>query len=174
MIRAADLIIPENEIQAAIGRLAAGISNVLEGEHPLVLAVMGGAVFFAGQLLPKLNFPLEFDYIHATRYGTGTSGGDITWRVEPGENVRGRTVLVLDDILDGGHTLAEIRARILQQGARAFYCAVLTEKATGLQKPFTADFVGVSVPDRFVFGCGMDCNGAWRNLPAIYAMKQDA
>ena len=174
MMRAADLIIPEDEVQNAICRIAEEISNVLEREHPLLLAVMGGAVFFAGHLLPKLNFPLEFDYIHATRYGTGTSGGDISWRVAPGENVRGRTVLVLDDILDGGHTLAEIRARILKQGARAFYSAVLTEKETGLQKPFAADFVGVSVPDRFVFGCGMDCNGAWRNLPAIYAMKQDA
>jgi hypoxanthine phosphoribosyltransferase len=79
---------------------------------------------------------------------------------------------VLDDILDGGQTLAEIRARILQQGARAFYSAVLTEKMTGIQKPFSADFVGVNVPDRFVFGCGMDCHGAWRNLPAIYAVRE--
>lgn len=171
MMRNADLIISEGEIQRAISRIAADISSALAEEHPLILAVMGGAVFFAGQLLPKLNFPLEFDYIHATRYGTETSGGAISWRVEPGENIRGRTVLVLDDILDGGHTLAEIRTRILQQGARAFYSAVLTDKVTGLQKPFSADFVGVSVPDRFVFGCGMDCNGAWRNLPAIYAVK---
>ena len=172
MMRDADLIIPEHAIQTAINRMAADISEVLAGENPLLLAVMGGAVFFAGQLLPKLNFPLEFDYIHATRYGAETRGGAISWRVEPGENIRGRTVLVLDDILDGGHTLAEIRTRILQQGARAFYAAVLTEKMTGLQKPFSADFVGVSVPDRFVFGCGMDCNGAWRNLPAIYAVKE--
>lgn len=170
----ADLIIPEEKIQAAIDRVAADISKALAGEHPLLLAVMGGAVFFAGQLLPKLNFPLEFDYIHATRYGADTSGGAITWRVEPGENIRGRTVLVLDDILDGGHTLAEIRTRILRQGARAFYSAVLTEKTTGLHKPFSADFVGVTVPDRFVFGCGMDCQGAWRNLPAIYALREKA
>lgn len=171
MMRDAELIIPESEIQAAINRVAADISSLLAAEHPLLLAVMGGAVFFAGQLLPKLKFPLEFDYIHASRYGASTSGGEISWRVEPGGNIRDRTVLVLDDILDGGQTLAEIRTRVLQRGARAFYSAVLTEKATGNQKPISADFVGVSVPDRFVFGCGMDCNGAWRNLPAIYAVK---
>lgn len=173
MLRDAELIIPENEIQTAINRIAAEISNLLAAEQPLLLAVMGGAVFFAGQLLPKLKFPLEFDYIHASRYGAATSGGAISWRVEPGENIRGRTVLVLDDILDRGHTLAEIRTRILQRGARSFYSAVLTEKTTGLQKSFSADFVGVSVPNRFVFGCGMDCNGAWRNLPAIYAVKEN-
>jgi hypoxanthine phosphoribosyltransferase len=172
LMKEADLIIPEAEIHVAIERLAGEISSTLADEHPLLLAVMGGAVFFAGQLLPKLRFPLEFDYIHATRYGRETSGGTIAWLVEPGENVRGRTVLVLDDILDGGQTLAEIRARILQQGARAFYSAVLTEKMTGIQKPFSADFVGVNVPDRFVFGCGMDCHGAWRNLPAIYAVRE--
>ena len=126
---------------------------------------------FAGQLLPKLRLPLDLDYIHATRYGAATSGGGIDWRVEPPRNVRGRTVLVLDDILDGGQTMAAIRDRLLGLGASSFHCAVLVEKVLKAKKPIAADFVGLTIPDRFVFGCGMDAKGYWRNLPEIRAMK---
>jgi hypoxanthine phosphoribosyltransferase len=122
-------------------------------------------------LLPLLRFPLDLDYVHATRYGDSTSGGSLTWLVEPRENVKGRAVLVLDDILDGGHTLAAIKERVLARGAASFHCAVLTEKDTGVAKPIRAEFVGLHLPNRYVFGCGMDCRGAWRNLPAIYAVK---
>ena len=170
----ADLVVPEATIQSEITRLADEITTVLADRNPLVLAVMGGSVFFVGQLLPRLAFPLEFDYIHASRYGDDVSGGTVAWRVEPRDNVRGRVILILDDILDGGQTLAAIKVRLLQDGATAIYCAVLADKENGLVKPFAADFVGVSVPDRFVFGCGMDCRGAWRNLPAIYACAAGA
>ena len=140
--------------------------------YPLVLSVMGGAVVFTGRILPMLNFPLEFDYIHASRYGAHTSGGPVEWKVEPKGNVTGRVVLVLDDILDVGHTMLEIRERVLRLGAQAFYCAVLTDKTKSRAKPISADFVGLSVPDRYVFGCGMDAYGNWRNLPEIYALNE--
>jgi len=171
VLDSADLLCDEAQVRAAIERMAEDITAELEARSPLVLAVMGGSVFFAGNLLPLLRFPLEFDYIHASRYGDATSGGRIIWKVEPGENVRGRTVLVLDDILDGGQTLAAIRERILARGAAAFYCAVLTEKDLGAAKPIEANFTGLRLPNRYVFGCGMDVSGAWRNLPAIYAVK---
>jgi hypoxanthine phosphoribosyltransferase len=129
-------------------------------------------VVFTGRILPLLNFPLDFDYIHASRYGDATRGGRIQWKVEPTGNVAGRVVLVLDDILDIGDTMHAIRERILQLGAKAFYSAVLTDKRKSLAKPISADFVGLSLPDRYVFGCGMDVSGAWRNLPAIYALKE--
>ncbi len=171
ILESAELLCPEVQVRSAISRMAEQITASLSGGYPLVLAVMGGSVFFAGTLLPLLRFPLEFDYIHASRYGGATSGGRIVWKVEPGENVRGRTVLVLDDILDGGQTLAAIRERILERGAAAFYCAVLTDKDLGVPKPIAADFTGLRLPNRYVFGCGMDVSGAWRNLPAIYAVK---
>jgi hypoxanthine phosphoribosyltransferase len=171
ILDAAELLCNEAQVRAAIARMAADITVRLENRYPLVLAVMGGSVFFAGNLLPLLRFPLEFDTIHASRYGDATSGGRIVWKVEPGDNVRGRTVLVLDDILDGGQTLAAIRERVLERGAAAFYCAVLTEKDLGTPKPIAADFTGLRLPNRYVFGCGMDVSGAWRNLPAIYAVK---
>lgn len=165
-----DLVASADEVQAALRRVAGEIEARLANAYPLVLAVMGGAVVFAGQLLPLLRFPLDFDYIHASRYGAQTRGAAIDWRVGPPASVRGRSVLVVDDILDGGHTMAAIRERLLGLGAQAFHCAVLVEKTLDQQKPIQADFVGLRIPDRFVFGYGMDAKGFWRNLPEIRAM----
>ena len=171
ILQSADLIYDEAEVRNAIAKLATDITAVLKDRYPLVLAVMGGSIFFAGNLLPRLRFPLEFDYVHASRYGRATTGGKIVWTVEPSDNVKGRTVLVLDDILDGGETLTAIRDRVNLLGAAAFFSAVLTDKDLGRAKPIVPDFVGLKLPNRFVFGCGMDVSGAWRNLPAIYAVK---
>ena len=167
----AERIATEEEVQAVLERLAGEITHALADVFPLVLPVMGGAVVFAGQLLPKLRFPLEFDYLHVTRYRGNTTGSEVEWRVLPGQNVAGREVLVLDDILDEGETLAAIRDKLLSMGAARVWSAVLTDKDNGLDKPIQADFVGLSVPNRYVFGCGMDAYGLWRNLPAIYALK---
>jgi hypoxanthine phosphoribosyltransferase len=132
---------------------------------------MGGAVVFTGQLLPQLAFPLDFDYLHVTRYGDVTTGGQLAWIVEPRADVAGRVVLVVDDILDEGVTLAAIRQRLLAQGATEVLSAVFADKNLGRTKPISADFVGVHLPNRYVFGYGMDVKGAWRNLPAVYAVK---
>jgi len=167
-----DPIAGAEEVQAAVRRVATEIEQRLSSAYPLVLAVMGGAVVFAGQVLPLLRFPLDFDYIHASRYGAATRGAHVDWRVTPPEGVKGRSVLVVDDILDGGQTMAAIRERLLELGASAFHCAVLVEKVLDKKKPIAADFVGLRIADRFVFGCGMDAKGFWRNLPEIRAMRE--
>jgi hypoxanthine phosphoribosyltransferase len=172
ILETADLIHSAAAVDAAIERVAAEIAATLKDRYPLVLSVMGGAIVFTGRILPLLNFPLDFDYIHASRYGAATSGGPVEWKVEPKGNVAGRVVLVLDDILDIGDTMLAVRERILALGAIAFYSAVLTDKKKDRAKPLSADFVGLSLPDRYVFGCGMDAHGVWRNLPAIYALKE--
>jgi len=166
-----DPIASAQEIQRALARVAAQVSERLGTSYPLVLAVMGGAVVFAGQMLPLLRFPLDFDYIHASRYGVETHGTRIEWRVLPTASVQGRAVLALDDILDGGQTMAAIRDRLLELGAASFHCAVLVEKRLARAKPIRADFVGLEIADRFVFGFGMDAKGYWRNLPEIRAMR---
>jgi hypoxanthine phosphoribosyltransferase len=171
VLRTADLICTAGEVDAAVKRMAGEIKAVLGDAHPLVLSVMGGAVVFSGQLLPLLDFPLDFDYIHASRYGNATQGNVLEWKVMPKENVTSRVVLVLDDILDEGHTLAAIRDKVLGMGAAAFYTAVFADKEIGREKPIQADFTGIRLPNRYVFGFGMDVRGAWRNLPAIYAVK---
>ena len=174
ILKEAEQIYGPDEVQRAIEAIAGAITDAVQNDFPLVLSVMGGAVVFSGQLLPLLRFPLEFDAIHVTRYGGTTQGGELEWRVLPKESVAGRTVLVLDDILDEGRTLAAIRDKMVALGAKRFLSSVLVDKAIGREKPIRADFVGLTVPNRYVFGCGMDVHGAWRNLPAIYALRDEA
>jgi hypoxanthine phosphoribosyltransferase len=171
-LKNADLLVSADEVNAAIVQLAEQISTDIGNDKPLVLCVMGGGVAFTGQLLPLLAFPLEFDYVQASRYHNQTEGRNLVWKVKPGENVAGRTVLILDDILDQGHTLAAIRETCMELGAARVVIAVLAEKLLDMHKPVSADYVGLELPDRYVFGCGMDVYGWWRNLPAIYALKQ--
>ncbi len=172
LLATADLVIPAPVVSEAVARLAREITAQLADAFPLVLCVMRGSVIFAGQLLLQLRFPLEFDYLEVTRYGSATQGGELAWKVTPGSGVAGRVVLVLDDILDEGQTLASIRDKVLGAGASRFYSVVFADKDIGKPKSIAADFVGVRVPDRYVFGFGMDVHGAWRNLPEIYALKE--
>jgi hypoxanthine phosphoribosyltransferase len=169
----AELIHSAETVATAVTRLAAEITDRLGESNPLLLCVMSGGVPFAGQLMTQLLFPLEFDYLHVTRYGQDTAGGALSWRATPWTSVKGRTVLVLDDILDEGLTLAAIVERMRELGAKACYTAVATDKLNGKKKPIKADFVALTVPDRFVFGYGMDVRGHFRNLPAIYAMREE-
>lgn len=168
----AEQIFAADVVSQTVKRMAIDISNLLSHQYPLVLSIMGGAVVFTGQLLPLLEFPLNFDYLHVSRYDNKTHGGKLNWTVLPRENVQNRVILVLDDILDEGITLAAIRERVMNQGAAAFYSAVFADKDIGRPKPIRADFVGIVVPDRYVFGFGMDVHGVWRNLPAIYAVRE--
>ena len=172
LLASAEVICAADEVNAAVARVANEITAVLGERCPLVIAVMGGAVVFAGHLLTRLRFPLDLDYVHATRYRDGTTGGEIVWKVRPREDVRGRVVLVVDDILDAGFTLAAIRSSLLEAGAAEVHIAVFCEKQLAVAKPVRADFIGLTVPDRFVFGFGMDIRGAWRNLPAVYAAAE--
>ena len=171
ILRSADLLCSSEQVDQAIVEVAAKITAQYQDRFPVVLAVMNGAIFFCGKLLPLLPFPLTLDYVHASRYGDETSGGQVTWRTLPPDCVKGREVLVVDDILDRGETLAAIRAKVLSHGARQCAIAVLADKAFPQTKPIYAEFVGVRIPNRFVFGCGLDVSGFWRNLPAIYAVK---
>lgn len=171
MLTSADLIHSAEAVSVAVTRVAGEVTDRLAGTDPLLLCVMNGGVPFAGHLMTQLDFPLEFDYLHVTRYGDKISGGELSWRVSPRMPVEGRTVLVLDDILDEGMTLAAIVAHLKDLGARACYTAIAVEKLNGKRKPIQADFVALTVPDRFVFGFGMDVSGYFRNLPAIYAMQ---
>src|ERR1700754_2563291 len=164
-------IVSADDVNASISGMAPAIRDEMSEDFPLVLSVMGGAAVFTGMLLPHLDFPLEFDYIHLTRYRNTTQGShDMQWRVAPAESVKDRVVLVLDDILDEGETMAAIRDRILAMGAKRFMSAVLCEKVISKAKPLRPDFCGFQVPDRYVFGCGMDAKGYWRNLPTIRAL----
>ena len=172
--READCLYDRDQVRAAIDHMAERITLALKDSNPLVLCLMSGAMVIGGKLMPRLDFHLQLDYIHATRYHNETSGGDeVEWLVKPRHSLRDRTVLVVDDILDEGVTLHEVIQWCKQQGAAKIYTAVLVEKHHDRRQPpgLKADFVGLDVPDRYVFGFGMDYKGYLRNAPGIYAVK---
>ena len=169
----AEEMIPADEVDAALDRMASAITRRLERADPLVLVVMNGGLIPAGMLLPRLSFPLRLDYIHATRYRERTFGTELHWKKAPEESREGRTVLVIDDILDEGHTLQAIVQWCREAGAREVLSAVLVEKRHGRGCGMRADFVGLEAPDRYLFGCGMDYRGWGRNLPGIHAIREE-
>lgn len=170
-IRDAECLFSQDDVSSAISAVASGLNADYKNAPPIILSVMTGAVFFTGQLMPHLTFPLEFAYVHASRYQKGVEGKEIKWTVKPGAEIKNRCVLVLDDILDEGITLKAIVDACYLLGAKQVKTVVLVEKSLGKSKPISADYVGLTVPNRYVFGCGMDVYGWWRNLPAIYALK---
>lgn len=169
----ADCICTEQEVQQAIERMASAITDQLKGRDPLLFCVMNGGLILMGQLLPQLKFPLQAEYLHATRYRQETTGGILEWKLRPEADMRGRTVLIIDDILDEGTTLNAIVDYCKAQGADDVQTAVLVDKQHDRKcRPgLKADYTGLDVEDRFLFGYGMDYKGYWRNAPGIYAVK---
>lgn len=159
-------------VEAALDKMAADINARLAEQNPLVLCVINGGVIVTGQLLPKLEFPLTLDSICASRYRNSTSGSEIHWLFKPTTPLTGRNLLIVDDILDEGHTLKAIVEWCHEQGADQVYTAVLLDKDLGRDKPIQADFVGLQVANHYLFGYGMDYKGYLRNAAGIYACKE--
>jgi hypoxanthine phosphoribosyltransferase len=155
----------------AIHRMTTAATRRLQHANPVVLAVMHGGAFTALEMCRRFDFPHEFDYVHVTRYGGGVAPGELAWRVRPSAELKGRTVLVVDDILDRGHTLRALQAELTRIGVAKQYAAALVVKdvPNAGRRP-KIDFPGLPVDDVYVFGCGMDYFGYWRELRAIYAI----
>lgn len=170
VLEQADRLYSEEQVERALDGIAAEITANLEGSNPLVVCVLLGALVLYGKLLVRLNFPLQVDYIHATRYRQGLRGHELQWRGGPAVSPANRTILIVDDILDEGTTLAAIEDYFRNAGAKAVYKAVLVRKDRPRNPEIKVDFVGLTVPDRYVFGYGMDYKGYWRNLSDIYAL----
>jgi hypoxanthine phosphoribosyltransferase len=170
LLERAQLIHSSEVVEMAIARLGQEVTEALEGACPIIICVMGGGIVFAGQLLTQLKFPLELDYVHATRYDNKTVGKALMWKALPKLDLTNRTVLLVDDILDEGITLQAIHEKCVELGAKKVLSAVLVEKKLSHTKPIAADFVGLEVPNAYVFGYGMDAYGWWRNLSAIYSL----
>ncbi len=169
----ARLLHSESEVESAIDHMAEQINLQLSDTNPVILCVMNGAVVVTGKLLTRLTFSLTFDVINASRYGNKTSGNEIKWIQKPQTNLHGRTVLIVDDILDYGITLEALYQYCKQQNAASIYTAVLVDKQIDCKKPITADFVGLKVENHYLFGYGMDYKGYLRNACGIYACVEE-
>ncbi|WP_458072225.1 hypoxanthine-guanine phosphoribosyltransferase [Rhodanobacter sp. BL-MT-08] len=169
----ADLLHERQEIDSVIAEMANRIDAALDGERPVFLTVMNGALIFAGQLALAIRTDLEFDYVHATRYRGETTGSELHWLREPQVSLVDRVVLLVDDILDEGHTLKAVRDDCYRRGAKkVLIVSLCTKRHDRLAEGITADFHGIELPDRYVFGFGMDYHEQGRNLPAIYALGE--
>lgn len=169
--RGARRLLSADEVAAVYDRMASSIAAELSGSNPVVLAVMHGGVFTGVELCRRFDFPYEFAYVHVTRYENRLEGGALDWRVEPQSELEGRTVLVVDDILDVGLTLAALEKALAERNVARLYKAVFAVKelARPVDRP-SVDFAGTRVPDVYVFGCGMDYRGYWRGWPELLAV----
>jgi hypoxanthine phosphoribosyltransferase len=167
---AADCLFDGAAVQRAVDQLAVRLAVRLDGSHPIVMCVMNGGVILTAELLLRLHFPLEVSYVHATRYRDATHGSALEWRALPSIDVSGRTVLIVDDVLDEGHTLAAIVDRLTASGAASIVTSVLIDKQIDRPRPVRVDEAALGCPDRYLFGHGMDYRGHWRNLAGIFAL----
>ncbi len=168
----ADCLVDEAELNAALDKMAAQITADLADKLPLVLCVMNGGLVPTAALIQRLNFPLELDYIHATRYGMDTEGSiSLNWLCYPQTSLKDRHILVVDDIFDQGHTLQAINKWLEEQETTSVYTATVINKLHDRKTDMTPDYIGTDVADRFLFGYGMDYKGFFRNLKGIYAIK---
>ncbi|ETX09751.1 hypoxanthine phosphoribosyltransferase [Marinomonas ushuaiensis DSM 15871] len=167
----ADCLVDETKINEALDKMASQITADLSDKLPLVLCVMNGGLIPTAALIERLNFPLELDYIHATRYGMETEGTQLNWLSYPQTSLKNRHVLVVDDIFDQGHTLEAIQKWLEEQGTSSVHTATIINKLHDRKTNMQPDYVGTDVVDRFLFGYGMDYKGYFRNLKGIYAIK---
>lgn len=168
----ADRLFDGAAVEAALDRMAEQITHDMAGGDVVMVCVMNGGLVVSGALLPRLHFLLRVDYMHASRYRERTTGDELHWKVEPAQSLAGKDVLIVDDILDEGFTLEAIIRFCWQQSPASVRAAVLVQKQhdRGVRPP--VDYIGLSVPDRYVFGYGMDYKGYWRNAPGIYAVEE--
>ncbi len=169
----ADCLWDKQQVDRAIEVVASEIEKDMGSINPLVLVIMKGGMVFASNLVLRLRFPLEIDYLHATRYGDATRGSALRWAVPPPESVKGRDVLLVDDIFDEGKTLEEVKSYCENLGASSVRCVVLVNKTHERKSnpAFNPEYCCLNVPDRYVFGYGMDYQGYLRNADGIFAVK---
>lgn len=173
--RTATCLYNKRDIEAALDNMALAIHAQLAELNPVLLTVLKGGIVLAGNLLPRLDFPLEIDNIHVTRYQGEVQAGELFWKIKPETCLQDRVVLILDDILDLGLTLSAVVDYCVAQGAQKVYTAVLVDKRVDRSDKglATADFVALSVDNRFIFGYGLDYKEYLRNAPGIYEVSSD-
>ena len=161
------VLITEEQIAKRVRELSAELTRDFEGRELVVVAVLNGTVMFLGDLIRHLSLPLRLDFIGISSYGLGTESGELVFTKELRVDVRGRDVLLVDDILDTGKTMSRVLAKLRELKPLRIKTCVLLEKAARRVENVSADYVGFSIPDLFVVGYGLDFAERFRNLPFV-------
>lgn len=172
----ARILFTGEDIEACVGRLAEQVSRDYAGKSPIIVCTLRGAFVFAADLIRRLDLPLTVEFMSASSYGSGTvSSGKINIKLDIEENIAGRDVLIVEDILDSGNTLSHLIEELSSRSPASLKLCVLLDKPER-RKPgvdLHPDYLGFTIPDEFVVGYGLDYNQHYRNLPYIGVLKPD-
>jgi hypoxanthine phosphoribosyltransferase len=169
-----EVLIPSSEIQEKVGEMGELITEDYRGERPLLVGILRGAVVVLGDLMRNIDLPCEIDFMDISSYGSGTSSSGVVRILKDlEEDITGRHVLIVEDIIDTGLTLSYLRRSLLaRRPASLEICALLT-KPSRRRVELPVKYLGFEVPDEFVVGYGLDYSGAYRNLPDICVLKSE-
>lgn len=166
------VLFSKEDIQAATDRLAKQLSDEYRDKRPLIISVLTGAVLFTVDMIEKMDIMAQLDFIDiSTYYGGAQSTGKLTLIHDLTTDVKGRNVLIMEDIVDSGHTLKFLVNLLKERGAKSIKTATMMDKPEGRQYDVTVDYYGVRVPNEFLVGYGLDYKGYYRNLPYIGILK---
>ncbi len=169
------VLLSEAEIQQRVRELARGIAADYAGKHPLVLGVLTGAFVFVADLVRALELPLEIGFISAASYGArSVSNGEVAVLESLCPDLTARHVVLVEDIVDSGHTLTRLREMLSRRGAKSVAVCCLLDKAERRETPVTVEYVGFRVPNEFLVGYGLDYAGRFRHLPYVASLKAEA
>lgn len=172
VLETAEVLYDAAAVSLAYDQMAERLTRRVGHSNPLIMPVMMGGLFAASELMKRLTFPFQMDYLHASRYKGNLHGGELIWKVMPSQDLAGRVVVVIDDILDEGYTLAAVQRALQAQEPAELITVVLVDKKHDRRAPnVEVDIIGLETGDRYLFGCGMDYKGYLRQHPAIYAVK---
>lgn len=163
----------QEEVNQRIDELAATLTAKYQGEFPVIVPVMTGAMMFATELMKRLPFKLNIDYVDVSSYEDNSqSSGRVRLLRDLSHDVNGRPVLIIEDIVDTGHTLQFLNKLFASRGAKSIETCSLLDKPARREVEVNADYVGFEVPNEFIVGYGLDYDGLYRNLPYVGILKR--
>jgi hypoxanthine phosphoribosyltransferase len=168
-----EILITADKIRDRLSELAAEITLTYQGKPVTVVGILNGCIMFMADLIRQINLPIRVAFVTASSYrGAATVAGKLEIRDEHLPDISGRHILLLDDILDSGKTLTRVVAHLIERGAASVKVGVLLRKTGRQEVPFEPDFVGFTVPDKFVVGYGLDYDDEYRHLPHVAVLPE--
>lgn len=167
-----ELFLSQKEIEASIDRIASQMTKDLADKNPLFICILNGAFMFASELMKKINTPLELTFVKLSSYSGTSTTGSVKELLGLAEDIEGRTLVIVEDIVDTGHTISSILEELSRKNPKEIKIATLLFKPNALKKELTLDYVALEIPNDFIVGYGLDYDGYGRNLPDIYKVKE--